>query len=187
MHGTTNVAFEGTGHRRPNGFVTHGVTNAPGFTQIIELRLALAYALQTHQIGGIFELTETAERRVEHSTTSCGQSVRIVFDTDALTLEVMALEHVQHVVCRILIPRVHPDANVVDDRRESRLHPVGRPSHECQLPIHTDEERLEQHEAVGVVAGEVIHALLPEQQHPIEARSSHVRSKHRKPVFELLN
>ena len=64
---------------------------------------------------------------------------------------------------------VHPDADVLDDRGVLRLPEVRRTGEQGRPPVAAEPEALEEAEPEGVEAGQVVHALLLEEQDAREA------------------
>src|SRR5262249_59101058 len=86
---------------------------------------------------------------------------------------------------RIRVRCVDPDADVLDDRGVLRLTQIGRTSEERQRPICAEIEALEKNVAEGVIAGQVIHALLPEHQEPIQSPVAKQAARGYAPALEF--
>ena len=164
MHGTADITLESTRHRKRHRLLLNRLTDRTRAAKIIQFRRAFYQTLLAHKIRGIYRFAKTVERRFQHLPAPGGKPIGIVLDTDALAAHTLTLEHIAHIVTRVLVLRVHPDANVINYRSVSRLDPVGGARHQDQTTIKPQEQCLEQHETIGVITAEVIHALLLEQQ-----------------------
>jgi hypothetical protein len=71
------------------------------------------------------------------------------------------------------VRRVDPDPDVLDVGGVLRLPEVGRAGQQHQAPVGAEIEALKIDVAEGVVAGQVIHAFLPEHQKPVEPALLH--------------
>jgi hypothetical protein len=63
---------------------------------------------------------------------------------------------------------IGPDADILDDRGVQGLAQVGSAGQEGKPAVGTEIEALEEAEAEGVVAGQIVHALLVKHQDAVE-------------------
>src|ERR1700693_3054605 len=69
--------------------------------------------------------------------------------------------------------RSMPDADVLDDGGDAGLAQVGRARAEGELPVGAQVPVLEQAVAAAVIAGQVVHVLLPEDEQAVESSLGH--------------
>ncbi len=100
----------------------------------------------------------------------------MILDTDALTAAAVIRHHVAQFAGRIRPLAVGPDADVLDHRGETRLALVGRARQQGQGAVGAQIHALEHAVAAGVITGQVIHALLAEDQETVEPGLAHLRA-----------
>ena len=178
QHGVQHLTVNGTDrrarHRRFVGDRERPVGERAGTTHVFELGRAFYQPHEANQVGGIDEIAETAQRRIDQPAPLPGESIGMVLDAKALAPAAMAFQHVAHVLGRVGRLAVVPDTHVLDDRRRPRLAPVGGAGDQRQGAVGAEVHGLEHREARGVVAGQVIHALLSENQQSVEPRVRHL-------------
>ena len=110
-----------------------------------------------------------ASSSAHHEPVGRREPVRVALDPDALAGDAVPGHHVAEGCGGVGARLVHPDADVLDDRGVLRLPEVRRAGEQGDAPVAAEPEALEEAEAEGVVAGEVEHALLLEEQDAGEA------------------
>jgi hypothetical protein len=102
-----------------------------------------------------------------------GEPVRLPLDPDPATLEPLLDEDRRELAGGIRTLAIHPDADVGQDRGELGLAQVGGTGEEDEIARPAQDEALEEAEAEAVVAREPVHALLLEQEEPVEPGLGH--------------
>ena len=103
-----------------------GIGKSTRLPDMILLCRTLDHAKGLNEIAGILPGAETAERPLHHDPVLARQAPSVELDAEPATAKSLFLEHGQHVVSRIGVAAIDPDAHVRDHRRVGRLLPVGR-------------------------------------------------------------
>ena len=141
--------------------------------------LALAERLATRLEHGLVAPIRPArqhhvhERGVHHLPALGVEPVGVVLDAEAPAATPVALQHDAEVLSRVRALAVTPEADVLDDGGDAGLAQVGRARAERELPVGAQVHALEHALAARVVAGEVVHALLPEDEQAVESSLGH--------------
>ena len=125
-----------------------------------------------HQPGSIPQLNEPFQRIAQAETEGGRKTVGLPFHTEPPAADAELREHRLQVQLRPGIGRVLPDADVFEDRSELGLAQVRRAGQQRHPPVGPEPEALEKAETERVVAGEIEHALLLEDQQTVEAGRS---------------
>ncbi len=186
MHGGQDVALEGAREGQPPRRVEPLIGELGGTTDIGELGRALHQTQAADQVGGVLEGAKALERGVEALGVAPGEAVGLVLDAEPRAPGAALLEDGAERLGRVRALLVDPDADVLDDRGVARLAQVRGPGEQGEGAVGAEVETLEEDVVEGVVAGEVIHALLAEHQQAIEAPRRHRRQRRLAALGELL-
>ncbi len=173
VHGSEDIALGRAGLREAARFLERCIAQLGRAADIGELGRALHEAEPAHQLGGVGERAEALERRGEPLPVARGEAVGLPLDAEPLSLAAVRRQDLAQLLRGPRVGCVHPDADVLDDRGVLCLQQVGRAGEQGQSAIGAEIEALEIDIAEGVVAREVVHALLPEHQETIELRLRH--------------
>ena len=117
------------------------------------------------QVRGVFQSAPAVEAFLQLRVVVGAEAVAVEFDADAFTLQAFLRENFPQVVRGRGTFRVVPDADVFDDRGTARLLQVGPAGQQGdRLVVRGHDRTLKEHIAARVVAGQVVVALLREQQ-----------------------
>src|SRR5687768_9506355 len=96
------------------------------------------------------------------------EAIGVGFDAEFLAADTEVEQHVSQLRGWLGAGLIGPDADILDDGGVPGLAQIGSAGQEGELAIGAKIEALEETEAKGVIAGEVIHALLVKHQETIE-------------------
>ncbi len=160
-------------HREPVGHRQRRVRQLTGAPDVPLLSRTLDEAQQPDEVTRILGAAEAVEGRVDHLASLRGQPVGVVLHADPFAAAPIGVQHVPQILARGRPLAVAPDPYVLDDGRDARLPEIGRARAEGQRAVRPQVHALEHAIAAGVVAGQVVHALLPEEQEPVKATRGH--------------
>src|SRR3546814_11180815 len=100
-----------------------------------------------------------------------GQAVGVVLDPEALSVAAELAQHLAQRAGRLGLGPVDPDADVLDRGSLLGLAQVGRARQQHEAAVGAEIEALEEDVAEGVVAGQVVHALMAENMQDAKART----------------
>ena len=135
-----------------------------GAADVLDLSVAFDQAQAADEMGAIFVLAAAVEGGPDVLPARAGEAVGVQFDAHAFAATALLLEDLPEIVAGVDVGAVHPDADVVDDGGEAGLAEVGGAGEQDEVAVGAEVEALELGVAGGVVAGEVVHALLAEYQ-----------------------
>ena len=104
-------------------------------SHVRELFLALDQAEQADEVGGVDELAETLERRVDHLRALPCEAVGVVLDAEAFPPAPVVLEHCPQVLARRGALAVVPDADVLDNGGLARLDAIRGARQQRERPV----------------------------------------------------
>ena len=174
LHGGEDLAAEGTRSGAADGLGQRVVGEAAGAAHVVDLPRALHRAQPIDQVGRVGEGTEPVEGGRQPPAVPGREPVRLPLDAEpGAAAAVLFQDRPQVGPRRVGVGQVHPDSDVLDHRGDARLAQVGRARQERHRPVGVEVEALEEAEAEGVVAGQVVHALLAEEEEPVEPAPGH--------------
>ena len=135
-----------------------------GLADVFQLGVALDQTKAADEMGAILVLAAAVDGGADIFPTRAGEAVGVQFYAQALAATTLLLEDLPEIEAGVDVGAVNPDADVVDDRGQAGLAEVGGTGQEDQVAVGAEVEALELGVAGGVVAGEVVHAFLPEDQ-----------------------
>ena len=159
-----------------------GVGELRGAAHVRELGRGFDQAQAGDQVRGVDRLGEAVERRVQPPAVSCGQTMGVVLDAEALAGKALLRQQRAQLHGRIGARAVDPDADVLDDRGVLGLAQIRRARQQDQIAVRPQHQALEEAVAEGVVAGEPVHALRLEHQQPVQPARRH-RLQHLAPAL----
>ena len=169
LHRRQDIALEGARRAEPLGLRQRVVGELGGAAHVGQLVLALHDTERGDEVRCVLQRAEVAERRLDLEAVRRREPLRVALDPDALAGAAVFGHHVAERASGIGAGLVHPDSDVLDDRGVLRLPEVRRAGEQGDPPVAAEPEALEEAEPEGVVAGEVEHALLLEEQDAGEA------------------
>ena len=172
-------------HREPVGHRQRRVRELTGAPHVLELGRALDEAQQPDEVARILGAAEAVEGGVDHLASLRGQPVGVVLHAEPLAAAPVVVQHVPQIVARGRPLPVAPDPYVLDHGCDARLPEVGRARAQGQRAVRPQIHALEHAVAAGVVAGQVVHALLPEEQEPVKAARDHCPAGAAPPVCQF--
>ena len=173
LHRGQDVAVERARNREAFGLREGVVGELRGPPDEFELGGALAQAKLRDEVRGVLEPAEAFERLLDPAPVRGRQAVGVELHPDPLSRRVVAGRRLPKLARRVAPRFVHPDADVLDDRRMARLAEVRGPGEEGHAPVPTEPQALEEAEPEGVVAREVVHALRLEHEEARETALLH--------------
>ncbi len=169
MHRGQDVALERVRRGQPLG-LRQGVVGEFGrAAHVGKLIVALDQAERGDEVGRILQRAELVERPLDPEPVCRGQALGVALDADQGASTAVPGDHIAERASRVRAGFVDPDADVLDDRGVLRLSQVRRAGEQGHPPVAAEPEALEEAEPEGVVAGQVVHALLLEEQDAEEA------------------
>ena len=174
LHGGQDVALEDAGPGQAPGLVERLVRERRGAACVDDLGLAFHQPQAADQLGGVGERAEALERRLQALAVARGQPVGLVLHAQALALAAVRREQDAQRLRRAGLRPVDPDPDVLDHRGRLGLAQVGGAGQQRHAPVGAEIEALEKDVSETVVAGQVVHALLAEQEQPVEALARHL-------------
>ena len=147
-----------------------------GPAHIGKFDLALDDTLRLDQVGCVLPGTETIEHALDQNPALSGQTPGVQFDADLAAGDPLFLQHRLDVMGRIGPAPVDPDPHILDNRRESRLFLVGGAGDERHRTVGEQHQTLKQRITAGVVAGQIEHAFLFEEQQSVQPTLCHQRT-----------
>jgi len=164
-----DVALKGTGPCLLDRSVERHIRQLRRLAHVAQLRRGLHRSPAGDDVRRLNELAEVLHRGLDEFEVVPGESVGVGLDPESLTTAAMLGEDVPELQRRVLALTVEPDPDVADCRGELCLPEIADPSQQGhRLTIGLHEQALEEDVAEGVVAGQVVHRLLPEHEQAIE-------------------
>lgn len=133
-------------------------------------------AQQADEIGRVDQFAEPGKGGVDPFAALGRQPIGVILDPDPLAAAAILRHQIAQFGRRVGALAVGPDADVLDHRSEARLALVGRARQQGQGAVRPQIQALEHAVAAGVVAGQVIEALLAEDQETVEPGLRHLRA-----------
>ena len=178
-------------HDRVHHLAVHGADRSPrprhalryrtglvhqraGLAKIRQLRRAFDQAQQPDKVGGIDQLAKPGERGIDHLAALRGEAIGVVLHTDPLSASAIIAHHVAQFARGVRTLAIGPDPDVRDDGGDAGLPLVRRARQQCQGAVSAKIHPLEHAVAAGVVAGQIIHALLAKDQQTVETGLGHL-------------
>ena len=158
-----------------------------GLAHHCKLGLGLDQALAAHDVRCILQAAEPVQRGLDQPAVGGRQPVGRKLAADTRAAQAKLLQYRPQVLRRVGLLGIEPDANVVVERRGLGLSQVRAPGQQDSGPlVGGDHAGLEEDVAGRVVAGEVVVALLREDEKRIQPPAVQFRTRGRQAGGMLL-
>ena len=131
---------------------------------VLDFGVAFHQSQAADQLGTVFPFALAVHRRPDVLPAPAGQTPRFQLHAHLPATAALLLQYRPQVVAGVDAGPVHPQAYVLNHRGQPRLPQIRRASEQYKPSVGAQVKALELRVARGVVAGQVVHTLLPEDK-----------------------